>query len=49
MVGRKIFRVLKKRLENYNINLEIIEVDTYKTFLKTYFIKKTFQFIGIEI
>ena len=38
-VGKSL-ECLKKRLENYNINLEIIEVDTYKTFFENLLYKK---------
>ena len=41
-VGKSL-ECLRKRLENYNINLEIIEVDTYKKFFENLFYKKNFS------
>ena len=38
----------KKKLVDYNINLEIIATDSYKSFLRNYLKKKNFQFIGTE-
>ena len=38
----------RKKLDNLNINLEIIKTDSFKIFLINYSKKKTYQFIGIK-
>ena len=38
----------KKKLNEYNIGLEIVKTDTYKNFFEKLFNKKIFQFIGIR-
>ena len=38
----------RKNLEKFNINLEIIETESFKIFLINYLKKMTFHFIGIK-
>ena len=45
----KSLEEFKIKLLNYNVSLEIIPIESYKSFfLKNYFQKKIFQSIGIE-
>ena len=41
----KSLEEFKKKLEKQNINLEIIEINTYRSFLTSFFIRKTFNLL----
>ena len=45
----KSLEEFRKKLDKYNISLEIIKTDSYKTFFGKLFGKKIFQFIGIKL
>ena len=46
-VGKSL-EEFKKQLLKYNINLEIIKVESYKSFFEKLFKKKILQFIGTK-
>ena len=49
MVGEESLKEFEKKLGLFNIKLEIVKTDSFKSFFVKLFTKKIIQFIGIGL